>query len=238
MKVRILPFNSAASPILAADEAHVLFAKPNELPRPLAELAALLTPDERDRADRYKAGTVREQFVASRGLLRLVLAERLGTAPHAVPIAYILNGKPVLACGSLHFNVSHTHGLMMIAIAGRRIGVDVERTRTVPDAAGLVSRFFSPAEQASYLRLPESCRERAFFRGWVCKEAVIKAAGATVQYLDGFDVELDPDRPPGVLAVRHESLASAGWQVADWNPEPGFAAALAVEGHGPIALVE
>jgi len=235
MRIRLLHFgNPIAAP--AADEAHVWFAKPDDLPWSLAELGDVLTPDERDRAARYKAGTVREQFTASRGLLRRLLGSCLGVAPHAVPITYVLNGKPVLACRSLHFNVSHTHGLMMIALASRRIGVDVERTRAVPDAAGLVSRFFSPAEQDSYLRLPESCRERAFFRGWVCKEAVIKAAGATVQYLDGFDVELAPDRPAGVLAVRHESLASAGWLVADWVPEPGFAAAVAVEGDGELGF--
>jgi 4'-phosphopantetheinyl transferase len=235
MRVRFLHFHD---PIAApdADEAHVWFAKPDELPWPFAELSGVLTPDERDRAARYKAGTVREQFTASRGLLRKLLGACLGTAPHAVPITYVLNGKPVLAGGELHFNVSHTNGLMMIALAARRIGVDVERTRAVPDAAGLVGRFFSPAEQDAYRRLPEANRERAFFRGWVCKEAVIKAAGATVQYLDGFDVELDPDRPPGVLAIRHEALASSGWQVADWQPEPGFAAALAVEGSGGLMI--
>jgi 4'-phosphopantetheinyl transferase len=179
---------------------------------------------------------VREQFIAGRGLLRRLLARCLGMPPHAVPITYILNGKPVLAGGALHFNVSHTNGLALIALAHRRIGVDVERTRSVPDAAGLVSRFFSPAEQQAYLLLPQGCRERAFFRGWVCKEAVIKAAGATVQYLDGFDVELDPDRPPAVLAVRHPMLAADGWMVAEWEPEPGFAAALAVEGDGEVSF--
>ncbi|MFO0801894.1 MAG: 4'-phosphopantetheinyl transferase superfamily protein [Gemmataceae bacterium] len=233
MLVRIRQFDAAPAPP-PAGEAHVWLAKPDALPWSLEELASLLTPDERDRAARYKAGTVREQFTASRGLLRKLLGECLGTAPHAVPITYVLNGKPVLACQSLHFNVSHTHGLMMIALAPRRIGADVERTRAVPDAAGLVGRFFSPAEQDQYRRLPEACRERAFFRGWVCKEAVIKAAGATVQYLDAFDVDLNPDRPAGVLAVRHESLASAGWMVSDWQPEPGFAAALAVEGPGEL----
>jgi 4'-phosphopantetheinyl transferase len=217
-----------------AEEAFVYFAKPECLPLPLAELAALLTPDERDRAERYRAGSVREQFIASRGILRQLLGGCLGLAPHAVPITYVLNGKPVLVDALLHFNVSHTNGLLMIALARRRIGVDVERTRSVPDAAGLVSRFFSPAEQAAFRELPAGCRERAFFRGWVCKEAVIKAAGATVQYLDGFDVELHPDRPPAVLSVRHASLAADGWMVADWEPEPGFAAALAVEGVGRV----
>jgi 4'-phosphopantetheinyl transferase len=112
----------------------------------------------------------------------------------------------------------------------------VEQLRAIPDVDGLVSRFFSPAEQAAYRRVPRERRLEAFFRGWVCKEAVIKAAGASVQYLDGFDVELDPARPPGVLAARHSSLAGDGWAVADWSPTSGFAAAIALEGTGPVAI--
>lgn len=234
MRVCFLPVSGDRPAAPAANEIHIYSTPFEPLFAEREHLESLLTPDERDRAARYRAGAVRDQFIAGRGLLRRLLAGCLDTPPHAVPITYVLNGKPVLAGGALHFNVSHTNGLAVIALAHRRIGVDVERTRSVPDAAGLVSRFFSPAEQAAYLRLPVECRERAFFRGWVCKEAVIKAAGATVQYLDGFDVELDPSRPPAVLAVRHPALSAEGWMVAEWEPAPGFAAALAVEGEGGI----
>ncbi|HEY3789501.1 MAG TPA: 4'-phosphopantetheinyl transferase superfamily protein, partial [Urbifossiella sp.] len=201
MHAIVYPCPSLAPPAApAAEEVHVFVAHPGRLPFCLEELAEMLTPDERDRAARYRAGTVREQFIAGRGLLRRMLAGYLGTTPHAVPITYILNGKPVLVDSPLHFNVTHTNGLALIAIAPRRIGVDVERTRTIPDVDGLVGRFFSAAEQAAYRQVPIERRQAAFFRGWVCKEAVIKAAGASVQYLDGFDVELDPSQAPAVLA--------------------------------------
>src|SRR6476646_9818379 len=98
----------AAAP--AAGDVHVYTACPDDLLREGDELAALLTPDERDRAARYRAGTVREQFIVSRGLLRRLLAGCLDLPPHAVPITYILNGKPVLVGEPLHFNVSHTNG--------------------------------------------------------------------------------------------------------------------------------
>lgn len=237
MRAIVLPCPVTAPSIPpAADEAHVYFACPERLPLPLAELETLLTPDERDRAARYRAGTVRNQFIGSRGLLRRLLGGYLGTAPHAVPITYILNGKPVLAGSELHFNVTHTDGLALLAIARRRVGVDVEKLRPMPDADGLVGRFFSPREQAAYRAAPRDRRTQAFFRGWVCKEAVIKAAGASVQYLDGFDVELDPGKPPAVLAVRHPTLAGEGWAVADWQPAAGFAAAIALEGTGPVLI--
>lgn len=200
-----------------------------------------LTPDERDRAERYKAHTVRHQFVVGRALLRRILGGCLGVHPPAVPITYTAAGKPVLAPGEadpLHFNLTHTTGLALIAVGRRRLGVDIEGVRNVPGMDGLVDRFFSAAEQSMFRRLPIATRPAAFFRGWTCKEAVIKAAGATVQCLDGFDVELDPARPPAVLAVRDPALSGTGWAVADWTPAPGYTAAVAVETAGPVRVVD
>src|SRR5207237_120142 len=98
------------------------------------------------------------------------------------------------------------------------------------DADGLVERFFSPTERATYRRVAAPRRPAAFLRGWTCKEAVIKAVGTGVLALDGFDVELDPDRPPAVLALRHPAFTETRWAVAVWEPAAGFTAALAVEG--------
>jgi 4'-phosphopantetheinyl transferase len=205
--------------------------------QPPGDLVGCLTPEERDRAARYRIGPVRDQFVTCRGAVRRLLGGYLGAPPHAVPITYAANGKPVLVGAPVTFNVTHTTGLGLLAIASTRVGVDVERVRDVPDRDGLVERFFSPAERAAYRQLPTDRRAAAFYRGWVCKEAVIKAAGASVQYLDAFDVELDPLRPPAVLAVRHPSLAGPGWAVRDWQPAPGYAAAVAVDGGGELEVV-
>jgi 4'-phosphopantetheinyl transferase len=237
MRVLVHPCPSAPPPgPPAAGEVRVWVVHFDRPPWAPDALAGCLTPDERDRAARYRAGPVREQFVLARGVLRRVLGGCLGVAPHAVPISYTASGKPVLVDHPLHFNVTHTHGLALVAVGGARVGVDVERVRAVPDAAGLVERFFSPAERDAYRALPADRRAAAFYRGWVCKEAVIKAAGATVQYLDGFDVELDPTRPPAVLRVRHPALDGNGWAVGDWEPAPGFAAAVAVEGAGGVRI--
>jgi 4'-phosphopantetheinyl transferase len=216
----------------AADEVHVWVADPGRPPADPAELAAALTPDERDRASRYRGARVREQFVVCRGLLRRVLGGYLGTDPRAVPITYEGAGKPVLAGPVVHFNLSHTDGLAVIAVGPRRVGVDVERDRLVPDTAGLVDRFFSPAERSAFRELPLDRRAAGFLRGWTCKEAVIKAVGVGVAALDWFDVEMDPARPPAVLATRHPALDGGGWSVAAWEPTPGFLAAVAVEAGG------
>jgi 4'-phosphopantetheinyl transferase len=128
----------------------------------------------------------------------------------------------------LHFNVTHTDGLALIATATTPIGIDVERVRPMADADGLVRRFFSPAEWEAFAALPAELRPAAFFRGWTCKEAVIKAAGLSVLTLDGFDVEFHPARPPAVLATRHSELVGGNWILEAWEPVSGFAAAVAV----------
>jgi 4'-phosphopantetheinyl transferase len=241
MRVTVHPcpaFPPAVPP--AADEVRVWVVRLDHPPADPAELLGILTPDERDRAERYRAGAVRQQFVIGRALLRRVLSGCLGLRPHAVPITYTMAGKPVLAASStdpLHFNLTHTAGVALIAVGRQRVGIDVEGVREVPGMEGLVDRFFSAAEREAFRELPAGCRPAAFFRGWTCKEAVIKAAGATVQCLDAFDVELDPARPPAVLAVRDPALAGSGWSVAHWEPIAGFAAAVAIETSGPVRVI-
>jgi 4'-phosphopantetheinyl transferase len=203
-----------------------------------AKLYGCLTPDERARADRYRAAHARHQFVTTRGLLRRILGNELGVAPEGVPLTYGPAGKPLLAGGAaaVHFNLSHTDGLAVIALARRPVGVDVERVRAVSDPAVLVRRFFSPGERDAFDALPEPLRPAGFFRGWTCKEALIKASGLSIAYLDTFDVELHPAWPAKLLAARHAGLSGAGWRLLAWEPAPGYTAALAVEGTGCLEL--
>ena len=206
-------------------------------PVPADELFARLTQEEQARAQRYKIAKAREQFAIGRGLLRGLLGACLDVAPGAVPLAYLPSGKPVLGGEhALHFNVTHTDGVAVIALSRSRIGVDVERVRTIADPEGLVGRYFSRAEAAAFRDLPERHRQAGFFRGWTTKEAVIKAAGATVACLADFDVELHPERPPRVAAVRDPQLAGPGWSLAEWVTMGDAAVAIAVEGSAGLRL--
>jgi 4'-phosphopantetheinyl transferase len=205
-------------------------------PVPRDDLFARLTTVEQERALRYKMAKPREEFVIGRGLLRGLLGELLDCDPRTVPLAYLPSGKPFVdASGAPHFNLTHTDGVAVLAVANRRVGVDVERVRPVLNAPGLVKRYFSAAECAAFETLHESARPAAFFRGWTCKEAVVKAAGATVSCLADFDVDLDPSRAPSVLGVRAEELTGDGWALAHWALQ-NVAIAVALEGAGPLSV--
>lgn len=202
------------------------------------ELYSSLTDEERSRADRYRVASARCQFVTTRATLRRILGAHLGVPPQDVPIGHTGAGKPVIAGADIHFNVTHTEGLALIALARQPVGIDVERVREIAHPEGLVRRFFSPHEREAYLALSDALRPAGFFRGWTCKEALIKASGLSVAFLDGFDVELHPERPPALLAARHPVVAASSWVLAAWEPAREFVAAVALEGSGELRLAE
>jgi len=190
----------------------------------------LLTDEERSRAERFQLGRVRDQFVAARGHLRALLGRYLGIEPRAVPVLYADGGKPHLPEGyPLHFNISHTEGLAVFAVGHARVGVDVERIRPIPDADGLVTRFFSRRECAQFHALPPGKRLAAFLRAWTRKEAVLKAIGRGVQSLDCCDVTFGEDEPPALLELEGDRSASSKWELFAWEPAAGYMAAGAVE---------
>jgi 4'-phosphopantetheinyl transferase len=89
-----------------------------------------LPEDERRRAGALLRPLSRRRWVASRWALRAVLCRYLRRAPGEIRLATGEHGKPRLAepAGRLAFNLSHSDGLAVIAVAqDREVGVDVER---------------------------------------------------------------------------------------------------------------
>jgi 4'-phosphopantetheinyl transferase len=216
----------APPPAVPNGDTHVYVARLGDA-RPFFPL---LTDDERTRAERFRLARVRDQFVAARGQLRALLGRYLGLEPRAVPVLYADGGKPHLPAGyPLHFNLSHTDGLAVFAVGHSRVGVDVERVRPIPDADGLVSRFFTRRECEQFQALPPSARPGAFLRAWTRKEAVLKAIGRGVQSLDCCEVTFADGEPPALIELEGDRSAGGRWRLFGWEPAPGYLAAGAVE---------
>ena len=222
-------------PPLTADDVHVWRVALDVGEAVLARLRETLADDERRRAERFHFEKDRRHFTAGRGALRSILAGYLGRRPQDVRFTYTNYGKPLLADESgmaLRFNLTHSHGLALLAVAlGRDVGVDVERVRDNLEGEQLAERFFSPREVAALLALPPALRREAFFHCWTRKEAYIKANGKGLSLpLDQFDVSLHPDEPAALLATHHDPAEAGRWSMRSLAPGDGFAAALAVEG--------
>ena len=199
---------------------------------------ATLAAEECVRAERFFFQKDRELFVARRGILRNILGPYLDREPNQLRFCYNAYGKPSLAeeVGEkeLCFNLSHSDGLALYALTwGRKIGIDIERLR--PDVAdeAVAERYFSPREVAVLHALPRHLRKEAFFSCWTRKEAYIKAEGKGLSIpLDAFDVSLTPGEPAALLRTQRYSQETSCWSLQSLNPGHGYAAALAVKGHG------
>lgn len=157
----------------------------------LARLGAVLSGDERARAARFRFERDRRRFIAARGLLRLLLGERLEVAPASITFRYGRWGKPEV--DGVYFNVAHSEDLALFAFsASHPVGCDIERIRDVPELPAIVSGWFAPRECAAILDLEPKAGLDLFFRYWTLKEAILKAAGTGLTVLSR-EFELQPD---------------------------------------------
>lgn len=202
-----------------------------------ADVAGMLAPDERRRADRFRTARDRRRFMVTRATLRSLLGRYLGVDPHEVPIGYGAYGKPELRTASsrsdLAFSLAHSGHITLFAFTrDRRVGIDVEAVRPVPELDLLAQRLFTSRERG-LLDALEGCERRTvFFHGWTRKEAIAKALGQGLTLaFDRFEVPMDANAMPA--AVHLESIGSAEiWWLHPLDVEPGYVAAVAVEGDG------
>jgi 4'-phosphopantetheinyl transferase len=174
-----------------------------------------LPPAERERAAGFLREDVRRRWVASRWALRRALAQYLDQPAAAIAIEEDDRGKPRLAVGAgPRFNLSHSQGLALVAVADREVGIDLEAICPGRDLLALAERALPPQDVAAVRVAAPEEQPAIFYGAWTRLEARLKCLGA------GFG-----GRPPQApVAVEEVGVA------------PGYAAAVAVTGDevGPI----
>lgn len=211
----------------------------------VARLWTRMTADEQARCVRFVRDVDRRTFAITRALVRQTLSRHAPTAPldwrfvtndHDCPFVVPEQaGAP-----PLHFNVSHTDGLVALAVTrGHRLGVDVERvTRVVTEA--VAERHFAPAEVRDLRALPAADQPRVFFEYWTLKEAYIKARGMGLALpLDAFAFALRLPDPPTISFVPGFDDVPERWQFWQAWPTAAHRLSLAIEREGsdlPVTL--
>jgi 4'-phosphopantetheinyl transferase len=151
----------------------------------------------------------------AREALAAILADYLG-GPEELSVTE--DGKPHLADRPerLSFNLSHSGGLALIAIApgNVEVGVDVERLRPRRDLTRLAARWLPPADATAIASAPEPDREAVFYAAWTRHEARVKCTGTGLA---------GPEPGPEVVA-RAVPIDS------------GYAAAVAVDGDAELRI--
>jgi 4'-phosphopantetheinyl transferase len=164
------------------------------------------------------------RFVVAHGILRRIVAERLGTVDALdVRWTYNANGKPGLVGAALQVNLSHSGDLAMVAVTTRRpVGVDLQQILPALDVAAMAERFYPEAEARIVGDLPDRFAEL-----WVRKEALVKAAGDRLTR--GLAVPVDGPSP---RVVDHDGP----FRVTDVEAPTGFRAAVALAGAEPFTV--
>jgi 4'-phosphopantetheinyl transferase len=217
---------------LAKDEVHVWRA-PLDQPVPPG-FDRILSEAELKRARRFRFERDCSHFIVAHGLLRIILSRYVGVEPSRLCFCNNLYGKPALVASSaqaaVRFNLSHSEGLVLYAIArDREVGIDLERIQTDFAFEQIGEQFLSPREAAELDALPTCLRREALLTWWTRKEAFVKARGQGLSMpLDQFSVSLAPSQPARLYT--HEPGEALHWSLQDIMPGFGYVATLAVEG--------
>ncbi|WP_409468010.1 4'-phosphopantetheinyl transferase family protein [Streptomyces sp. HC307] len=198
---------------------------------------AVLSPEEKARARRFREPRRAAAYAAAHAAARRCLGERLGS-----PAGEIHFGRrPCPGCGkpdhgrpvvdwprtSWESSLSRSGPHWLFAAAdGVRIGVDIERVRPV-SLNTLSSAVLSEAERDYLADIEPYLRQAAFIRCWTRKEAVVKASGIGIEAILS-QIDVQPWEPRAVVEHRVAGCPTVTWAIRDLPAGPGYSASLAL----------
>lgn len=237
--MRRLWASSTSDAGVASEPVTVWWATPSDRP----ELWALLSPGERLRGQRLRRPEDRAHFVASRALLRLILAAHVHQPPSEIPVGQVCrrcgsheHGKPQLIGSGPAFSITHAGDCIGVAVHARHpVGIDVEPTSQVidPERVALASVALNPRERVAYERLAPARRGLAAVQWWARKESILKATGWGLAIApDQLGVSA-PDRSPALheWPAAYALGGSGDISLHDLRPRPGYVGCLTVLGN-------
>lgn len=208
------------------DEIHLWHTSLSIEPYQENDLALLLSPDEKARAERFRFNIHRQRYIASRGVLRCILSNYLNIEAKNIQFLYHQHGKPYLSETNLQFNLSHSHDIAVYAITfDNLIGIDIEKTQATYDNE-LAKRFFSSVEYAQLTDLQEPEQAKAFYCIWSRKEAICKAVGKGLSFsLSQFSVSASYEKEKILL----DSNEASNWHLKSFTVHTEYQSALATQ---------
>jgi 4'-phosphopantetheinyl transferase len=199
----------------------------------LAAFEDVLSADERRQHVRFHFPDDRKRYLVTRFMVRTILSHYAAVSPKEWTFSASRHGRPEIAgppgaAPGLVFNISHSNGLIALAVSYRRaLGIDVESLAARPASFGIAEKFFAPFEVESLRVIPEEQRHQRFFEYWTFKEAYVKARGMGLSLpLDRFGFHF-----PGAGHVGLDidpGLADTPERWALWQYRPAAAYLLAI----------
>ena len=216
---------------LRPDDVHLWCAYHEDIRDPDLETAylRLLSPPERTRQRRFHFDRDRHRFLVTRAMVRTVLSRYASIDPEDWEFATNPHGRPRIGnadadadCAGLTFNVSHTDGLIVLAVArAMRLGVDVESVSERTGILDIAAGSFAPGEVADLQALPAALRQLRFFEYWTLKESYIKARGEGLSIpLDQFGFSLPGERGIVLSTDPRQADTASTWRFQQFRLSP------------------
>lgn len=202
----------------------------------LVMLRALLNAEEVDKEGRFFFADDRKRYLVTRAAVRMLLSRYAPVAPECWEFSRNAYGRPEIANAvdevrGLSFNISHTRGLIALAVGrGREFGVDVENVAVRSPSIGIAERFFSPTEVAELSCVPTERQLDRFFEYWTFKESYIKARGMGLSLpLDRFSFDF-PHHDAVRISIQPDLDDHAGrWSFWQCRPTVDYVMAICAE---------
>lgn len=217
--------------LIGPEEVHVFAVETAATGVSAADWYGILSADEQSAIDAIQARTAKRDTLVCRGALRCILSGLAVCSPSQLRFARTKLGKPFCigpaAAQQFEFNVTHSEGLALIAIArSSALGIDVEYTRADIDMDSVSRACFTAHENQQLDKSSSDVRRGTFYQIWTRKEALLK--------LLGLGLSVDPQHFDVSIASRPRELLLTGrtgelekLTVADLPAAECFRAALA-----------
>lgn len=150
---------------LSKSEVHLWYCRTERFAAQTERMLGYLDAGERQRYERFLNPTKQEQFVIGRALLKQRLADYLACSAEHIRFRYTPQSKPYLE-DDLAFNLSHSGPHLLMGVARRAVGVDVQEETSIRREHVLAG--LSQEER-------QRVRPDGLFCYWVLKEAWWKA---------------------------------------------------------------
>lgn len=217
------------------NEVHLWYLSPHEVNAKalISKYYSIVNDVELKKINRYLFEKDRHTCLLTRALIRFVLSCYSDKNPSLWRFSQNDYGKPQIINSSLiscKFNISHTSGLICLAITtDHEVGVDVETLDRKSIDMGIAKRFFSQVEFDVLKITPEKDQKNMFLKFWTLKEAYIKAKGMGLSIpLDSFYFTFSPEAER-IKFHSHGYDESEYWQFFNSSVDNKFILSLAIE---------
>ncbi len=137
-----------------------------------------LSGQEKGRMEFFNFEKVKQNYLVSQGVLRLLLGRYLEINANEIQLGRHAKGKPFCTQDQgLFFNISNSGGYCVFAFSrDGEVGIDLEEVRPLTDLEQMINKNFS-FEEKLYIKQKKEEELRRFFLLWTIKESYLKAIG-------------------------------------------------------------